>query len=221
MKRKFKGIWIPANIWESKELTLQEKVFLVEIDSLNNGVNGCYANNTYFSKFFGLSVTRVSIVINNLVLKGYVTSEINQEEGNKRKLMTSLTNVADPLKLSLKNNNTVNNIINKDLNIDWNKLVELFNEVTGKKIKGVNEKAKRQIKVILKDYTKKDFKIALENCFNDSYHKETNHKYLTLEFISRSEKFERFYSMIPIKREADGMVNRADNLKNEEEQKWD
>ena len=59
MKRKFKGIWIPAEIWESSELTLQEKVFLVEIDSLNND-RGCYANNNYFAKFSGLSNTRVS-----------------------------------------------------------------------------------------------------------------------------------------------------------------
>ena len=50
-KRKFKGIWIPAEVWESKSLTLQEKVFLVEIDSLNND-NGCYANNNYQQQGF-------------------------------------------------------------------------------------------------------------------------------------------------------------------------
>jgi hypothetical protein len=34
--RDFKGIWIPKEIWLSKDLTLQEKVFYVEIDSLDN-----------------------------------------------------------------------------------------------------------------------------------------------------------------------------------------
>lgn len=36
MNRDFKGVWIPKEIWLSTELTLQEKVMLVEIDSLDN-----------------------------------------------------------------------------------------------------------------------------------------------------------------------------------------
>jgi DNA-binding MarR family transcriptional regulator len=107
-KRKFKGIWIPAEVWESKSLTLQEKVFLVEIDSLDND-NGCYANNNYFSAFFGLSTTRVSLVIASLINKGFVTSTILQSEGNKRILRTSLTKVKHPIQQKLKHNNTVNN----------------------------------------------------------------------------------------------------------------
>ena len=112
-KRKFKGIWIPAEVWESKELTLQEKVFLVEIDSLDNE-HGCYANNNYFAKFFGLSTTRVSLVINSLIKKGYLTSTILQSEGNKRTLKTSLTKVKNPIPQKLKHNNTLNKTDNKE-----------------------------------------------------------------------------------------------------------
>ena len=123
MKRKFKGIWIPAEVWESTNLTLQEKVFLVEIDSLDNE-KGCYANNNYFAKFFGLSSTRVSLVISSLVKKGFVTSIILQSEGNKRILKTSLTKVKDPIQQSLKHNNTVSNTDNKEkselFEIFWN-----------------------------------------------------------------------------------------------------
>ena len=122
-KRKFKGIWIPAEIWESKNLTLQEKVFLVEIDSLDND-KGCYANNNYFANFFGLSTTRVSLVINSLIKKGFVTSTILQSEGNKRTLKTSLTKVKNPLPQKLKHNNTVNKKDNKEkerlFEIFWN-----------------------------------------------------------------------------------------------------
>ena len=96
MKRKFKGIWIPNYVWLSKDLTLQEKVFLVEIDSLDNN-GGCYASNAYFGKFFGLSTTRVSLVIKSLIDKGYVASTIKQDEGNKRLLKTSLTKVKNPI----------------------------------------------------------------------------------------------------------------------------
>lgn len=36
MSRKFKGIWIPANVWLGTELSIIEKVLLAEIDSLDN-----------------------------------------------------------------------------------------------------------------------------------------------------------------------------------------
>ncbi len=128
-KRKFKGIWIPAEIWESKELTLQEKVFLVEIDSLNNE-NGCYANNNYFAKFFGISTTRVSLVIGSLIKKGYVTSTILQSEGNKRTLKTSLTKVKNPIQQILKHNNTVSKTDNKEKE----RLFEIFWKIYDKPV---------------------------------------------------------------------------------------
>lgn len=86
--RAFRGIWIPKEIWLSKNLTLQQKVFLVEIDSLDKD-DGCYATNEYFSEFFGLSTKRVSVVINSLVEKGLVKSQINKTLGNKRILTIS------------------------------------------------------------------------------------------------------------------------------------
>jgi len=128
-KRKFKGIWIPAEVWESESLTLQEKVFLVEIDSLNNE-SGCYANNNYFAKFFGLSTTRVSLVIGNLISKGFVHSTILQSEGNKRILKTSLTKDNNPIPQKLKHNNTVNNTLNKEKN----ELFEIFWEIYDKQV---------------------------------------------------------------------------------------
>tara|TARA_R110002072_G_scaffold74432_3_gene176383 strand:+ start:532 stop:1134 length:603 start_codon:yes stop_codon:yes gene_type:complete len=137
MKRKFKGIWIPAEIWESKELTLQEKVFLVEIDSLNND-RGCYANNNYFGKFFGLSTTRVSLVISSLIKKGFVTSTILQSEGNKRILKTSLIKVKDPIQQKLKHNNTVSNTDNKEKS----ELFELFWQIYDKPVSKKPAKSK-------------------------------------------------------------------------------
>lgn len=132
MKRKFKGIWIPAQVWESKELTLQEKVFLVEVDSLDNE-RGCYANNNYFAKFFGLSTTRVSLVIGSLIKKGYVTSTILQSEGNKRILKTSLIKVKDPLQQKLKHNNTVSNISNKEKEELFDIFWKLYDKPVSKK----------------------------------------------------------------------------------------
>jgi hypothetical protein len=126
MERDFKGIWIPKEIWLSEKLTLQEKVFLVEISSLDNE-SGCYANNEYFSKFFGISKTRVSEVINSLIEKGVLFCHIDKANGNKRILTTikgkldtllkkslipSSIKVEDPIKDSFKHNNTDNNKTN-------------------------------------------------------------------------------------------------------------
>jgi len=85
MKREFLGIWIPKEIWCSTELSLQEKVFYVEIESLDNE-QGCFASNSYFAKFFGLSKTRCSHIIKSLEDKGYikVTFNMNDKEVTSR-----------------------------------------------------------------------------------------------------------------------------------------
>lgn len=71
MERDFKGIWIPKEVWLNKDLKLIEKLFLVEIDSLNNE-KGCWASNKYFGEFFGVSKGRCSQVINSLQEKGFI-----------------------------------------------------------------------------------------------------------------------------------------------------
>lgn len=86
MNRDFKGIWIPREIWVSKELSMQEKVFLAEIHSLDNE-NGCVASNAYFAEFFQLSKSSVSRVISSLVSKGMCSVTLtykNNKEVDKR-----------------------------------------------------------------------------------------------------------------------------------------
>lgn len=75
MERDFKGIWIPKEVWLSKDLSLQEKIILVEINSLD-GENGCFASNDYFSEFFGYSKRRMIDIINSLEKKGYITKKL-------------------------------------------------------------------------------------------------------------------------------------------------
>lgn len=117
--RDFKGIWIPKKVWLCKDLTLQEKVFLVEIDSLDNE-KGCFAGNGYFADFFDLSKTRVSLVIKSLIEKGYVKRTLNYKKGSQEILNRVLKvcytpsprKVNDPPLEKLKDNNTINNKIN-------------------------------------------------------------------------------------------------------------
>jgi uncharacterized phage protein (TIGR02220 family) len=79
------------------------------------------------------------------------------------------------------------------MSIDFDKLLKAFNEITNKNCRVVNSKTRAQLKARLKDgYTKQNIKDAIINCYNDKHHKESNHKYLTLEFITRPDKLERY-----------------------------
>lgn len=78
-ERKFKGIWIPKEIWLTDELSLQEKVVLVEIDSLDDEETGCYASNKYFADFFKLTNGRISQIIKQLQQKGYIDIKYNYQ----------------------------------------------------------------------------------------------------------------------------------------------
>jgi len=92
-------------------------------------------------------------------------------------------------------NDSDNDIKNNptSIKVDWVALINQFNSITGKKTKVISPIVKTKILARLKEgYSKQDFLNAIENCYNDKWHKETNHRHLTLEFISRADKLERF-----------------------------
>ena len=94
--------------------------------------------------------------------------------------------------------NIINNLNNKTNVIDFDALLVFFNKVTGKNLRVINSKAKSQFNARIRDgYSKQDISRAILNCFNDPYHKE-NPKYLTPEFISRPDKFEKYVHAINV-----------------------
>lgn len=87
------------------------------------------------------------------------------------------------------NNKQINN---SDHSVNWDALLSQFNSITGKKMKVVCDKTKRQVNARLKEgYSKQDIVNAITNCFNDDFHKDNTH-FLTLEFISRAEKMQKY-----------------------------
>ena len=106
LNRAFKGIWIPKEIWLNEDLTVMEKLFLVEIDSLDNE-KGCYASNKYFADFFGISKGRCSQIINSLNEKQLISIEYFYEgkEVKKRtiKVVNKLNRVVNKLNNPIKN----------------------------------------------------------------------------------------------------------------------
>jgi len=118
----------------------------------------------------------------------------------REQCLTNSTNVESVEEIATNPTDNVNDNVNdilliketKDM-IDWNGLLNQFNKITGRQFRVVCAKTKSQFKARLKDgYSKSDILKAIKNCYADPYHVETNHKYLTLEFISRPDKMEKY-----------------------------
>ena len=112
---------------------------------------------------------------------------------NPKKPTGLINNPTEPRKPDSDSDSVSVNVIKKDKYIDFDLLIKFYNETFGREIRVVNAKAKKQIAARIKEgYTKEDLMRALLNAKEDSYHIETKYKYITLEFVSRSDKFERF-----------------------------
>lgn len=110
----------------------------------------------------------------------------------------SVANIADTVKVTdTVNVNDINNVnsVSKS-KIDFNLLIQYFNKCTGKKTRIVNKKAKKQILERVKDgYTKNEIAKAILNASKSKHHIDSNYRHLTLELISRPEKFDMFLTM--------------------------
>ncbi|MBU1145117.1 MAG: helix-turn-helix domain-containing protein [Firmicutes bacterium] len=98
MTRDFKGIWIPKEIWLDENLTIMEKVFLVEIDSLDKH-NECFASNNYFASFFKVTPQRASQIINSLIKKGIISAKY---ERNGKQVIKRVLNIFDRYQINVK-----------------------------------------------------------------------------------------------------------------------
>ena len=113
---------IPAEVRYDKELKDKAKLLYGEITCLSNEYGYCYASNKYFANLYQVSVTTISLLIKNLIDRGYLTSEIIYKKGtkeiDKRYLRISkegyLRFLKEGIKEKLKDNNT--SINNKEIN---------------------------------------------------------------------------------------------------------
>ena len=172
--------------WEEKKwkgILIERGTFITSFQCLSEETN--------------LSVKQVRLCISKLES----TKEIVKKGTNKYTLLTIVkydeyqcveNERANKRQTKDKQRATTNNIIIKQkeiIDIDWEKLLNQFNDITGKKIRKVSDKAKRQFTARIKDgYSKQEILNAIQNCYNNSWHKENPH-ILTLEFISREDKF--------------------------------
>ncbi|BBI47373.1 hypothetical protein [Pseudomonas phage HU1] len=184
--RDFRGIWIPAEIWLTKELTVGEKLMYVEIESLSKLQRGCFASNAHFAEMFSISNSRVSEIISSLAVKGFVSVE--QKRQGVRTVQriiqiipnppTSSENTKNPFgkheegsseNTQGKNTSISNTEKGETLrhpqaeDIPYEAILEKYNEVCGKTFKGaiaLTPKRKANIKTLfnLKIKNKRPFK---------------------------------------------------------------
>ena len=77
----------------------------------------------------------------------------------------------------------------------YDQFINKFNEITKRKFTSKDQKARRQFEARLKEgYTIENLENAIKGCLADDFHRENNYKYLTPEFITRSDKLEKYMS---------------------------
>lgn len=207
MNRAFKGIWIPKNIWLDEDLTIMEKVFLVEIDSLDNE-QGCFASNGYFADFFKISKGRCTQIIKGLEAKGYLTIEYQKEgkEIKKRtlrvvnKLNTPIKNIKHPyLENDEGSNTSLNNtkdIVKVDLDL-VSEIIEYLNEKAEREFRPNSQKTKRLVSARLGEgFKKEDFFHVIDAKVKDWKFDEQMNKYLRPETLFGT-KFEGYLNEVP------------------------
>lgn len=79
------GLWIPPEVLNHAELSVQEKFIVAKVINLSKS-GECFAGNPYFGKFLGITGDRAGRIISNLVKKGCLTTHINKSRGNRRQL---------------------------------------------------------------------------------------------------------------------------------------
>lgn len=174
---------IPAEVRYDEDLSPNAKLLFAEITCLCNKKGVCNASNKYFSSLYGVSTVSISKWISQLISREYIKTNMIYHDGSKEIKSREIV-------LLISSEVLKEEEVAEDINFD--SLLKWFNKLTGKSSRSVSDKVKKQFRARIKEgYNKSDITRAIKNCFEDDYHK-ANPKYLTLEFISRPDKFEKY-----------------------------
>ena len=88
-ERLVKGIWIPIEIWEAQDLSWNEKILLMEIDSFTSQGKDCYMSDEYIASLIGVSERSARTMLSNLINKGYVNR--TRFDGRRRYLQSTIS----------------------------------------------------------------------------------------------------------------------------------
>lgn len=208
--RAFRGVWIPADIWLNRELSLQEKVMLIEIDSLQHPERGCFKTNKALAEFFDLSPSRVSRIIARLEQSGWVRVDLIKEG---KQIVERRIFMARSMGSAEKQEGYCGNASERGSGVrgstprgsdkpsrpsdDVQVVFDHWREAMGKSERTVlDDNRKRLIRKALDAYTLDDVKAAITGCSLSPYHMGENQggkRYNELGLILRNaDKIEQF-----------------------------
>ena len=75
MKRNFKGIWIPADLYLDETLTWTQKLIIIEIDSFSKNGLDCFVSNEHLGQHCQLTKSAIEKALYSLVKAGIVFRE--------------------------------------------------------------------------------------------------------------------------------------------------
>lgn len=165
-QRDFKGVWISKNIWLDNRLNMLEKGILTEIDSLDNEETGCYASNQYLAKFCQCSETKVSTAISKLIELGYIY--VKSFDGRIRILKSRLSKnekqTLNNLNSEFNNFKEINIINKKEINIDYNNIINYLNKKAETNYRSTTPKTQSLIRARFNDgFNEDDFYKVIDN----------------------------------------------------------
>lgn len=138
-------------------------------------------------------ILKETIVINNITFCKYFQNDMVVQ---KLVWGGAKNDMGGGAKIEPNNTNYNNTKENNNNDIDFDSLIKYYNQKFKKSVRVFPIKAKKQFNYLIKNnYTKADIKKVMDIAFLDEFHKKDNYKYVTLEFLSRLDKFERYVAM--------------------------
>lgn len=140
---------IPACVRYDSTLKDKAKLLYGEITALSNLYGYCFSSNKYFADLYGVSSSYISLLIKDLINKGYIESRFIYKEGTQQILNRYLTivkggyltNVKEGIQQKLKDNNTRDNNTSININNKEREAICDFDWIS----EGTNEIHKRKI----------------------------------------------------------------------------
>lgn len=187
-QRIVKGIWIPIEIWKDENLTWNEKILFLEIDSFTSQDKDCFFSNDYIAELLGISETNANKTLSSLIKKGYVIK--TKIDGRKRYIKSALSISTrkgcqhhQPLTL-FDNNIYINKPTNKTINKEEKYKKEEIDAFVEKIYKmyptkcpmrnislGKTKKDKERIEKLLKFYSMEEIEKVVKHEIDEKYGK--------------------------------------------------
>lgn len=185
-ERLVKGLWIPIEIWKDTNLSWNEKILFLEIDSFTSADKDCYISNEYIAQLLGVSETRANKILSSLISKGYVIK--TSFDGRKRYVKSALsltTSQGCPFgqgRVEQNDNilNTITNTIDNNKKTNKKNVDEFVNRMYAlypakcpmrNHSLGKSSKDKNRIAKLLKTYTESQIEMVIQHEIDEKYGK--------------------------------------------------